>query len=246
MMMDLCSITDDLRRQVSAMRFADPVSLVYNPLDYAWSNHQEYLCRFGQPPKRVVLVGMNPGPWGMAQTGVPFGEVNATRTLLGITGAVGHPPREHEKRPVLGLECPRSEVSGRRVWSWVQDRFGTAEAFFESFFVYNYCPLIFLEESGRNRTPDRLPTAEREPLFAACDLALRRVVQLLEPELVVGIGAFARTRAERALDGLAGSTLRIGQILHPSPASPAANRGWADQATAGLEKLGVELPQRPA
>ena len=43
----------------------------------------------------------------------------------------------------------------------------TAEAFFERFFVHNYCPLVFLEESGRNRTPDKLPKAERDHAWFA-------------------------------------------------------------------------------
>jgi len=244
--MDLIEIIADLRDEVQGMRFADPVSHVYNPLEYAWENHRAYLERYGRPPREIVLVGMNPGPWGMAQNGVPFGEVSAVRNWIGITGAVGRPVDKHPKRPVLGLECTRSEVTGRRVWSWAAERFGSAEAFFARFFVYNYCPLMFLEAGGRNRTPDRLPATEREPLFAACDRALLRVVEHLGPRLVVGIGAFARKRAEHALGRLAGQQPQIGQVLHPSPASPAANRGWADQAELELSQLGVELPSSQA
>jgi single-strand selective monofunctional uracil DNA glycosylase len=56
---------------------------------------------------------------------------------------------------------------------------------------------------------------------------------------VVGIGAFAEKRARTAL---ADCQIRIGRILHPSPASPAANRGWAEQATRELRELGITLP----
>ncbi|MCJ7753244.1 MAG: hypothetical protein MUP13_01630, partial [Thermoanaerobaculales bacterium] len=146
---------------------------------------------------------------------------------------------EHPKRPVLGNACTRTEVSGARLWGWARDLFTTPEQFFESFFVANYCPLVFMESTGRNRTPDKLPAVEREPLLAACDRALRRTVEHLRPRLVVGVGAFAEGRAATALEG---SGIAIGRILHPSPASPAANRGWADVATRQLRELGVVLP----
>ncbi|MGD8394521.1 MAG: single-stranded DNA-binding protein, partial [Candidatus Eiseniibacteriota bacterium] len=221
---------------------------VYHPLEYARERHVEYLRRYARAGTETLLVGMNPGPFGMVQTGVPFGEVQLVRDWLGIEGPVGKPPREHPARPVLGFDCPRREVSGERLWGWARARFGTPDAFFARFFVWNYCPLAFLEESGRNRTPDRLPAAERAPLFAACDHALVRVVARLAPLRVVGIGAFATRRARAALAAAPGGGIpagdrgpRIGTILHPSPASPAANRGWAQQAEAQLEQLGVAI-----
>jgi len=174
----------------------------------------------------------------MAQTGVPFGEVDAVRRWMGLDGPVSKPEREHPKRPILGLDCERSEVSGRRLWGWAEQRFGSAEAFFGRFFVANYCPLSFMEQGGRNRTPDKLPAAEREPLFAVCDRALLQTIELLQPEWVVGVGAFAEACAKRVL-GAGGP--RIGRVLHPSPASPVANRGWAERAEKDFEKLGIEL-----
>jgi single-strand selective monofunctional uracil DNA glycosylase len=185
---------------------------------------------------------MNPGPFGMAQTGVPFGEVAMVRDWMGIEAPVGRPPIEHPKRPVEGFACGRSEVSGRRVWSWARDRFGTAERFFASFFVLNYCPLAFMEESGRNRTPDQLPAKERLPLFAGCDTALREAVAALEPRAVVGVGRFA---AERAASALAGRGLLHGTILHPSPANPGANREWEPVVERQLGELGLWPPNVP-
>ena len=175
----------------------------------------------------------------MAQTGVPFGEVAAARDWMGIDLRVDKPAQEHPKRPVLGGDCARSEVSGRRIWGWAAERFGPPESFFARIAVLNYCPLSFMEDSGRNRIPEKLPAAERAPLFEACDRALRETVRWIDPELVIGIGAFATKRARTVLAGL---DLRFGQILHPSPASPAANRGWAEQAERQLTDLGVELP----
>ena len=225
-----------LRAAVDGLKFSAPVSHVYNPLAYAWAPHELYLRRFGAKPKRFVFLGMNPGPFGMAQTGVPFGEVAAVRDWLGIEGPVHKPPREHPRRPITGFACQRSEVSGRRFWGLLADRFQTAERFAADHLVLNYCPLIFLEDGGRNRTPDKLPAAEREALFAACDEHLRAAVKALEPEWLIGIGDFAFKRAEHVF-GQGGP--RLGRILHPSPASPAANRGWPALATRQLQSLGI-------
>ncbi len=234
----LARISRRLSGTLAGLQFGPPVSHVYNPLDYARQPHEEYLRRFAAGRGRVVLVGMNPGPWGMAQTGVPFGEVELVRDWLGIRAAVGRPEREHPKRSVEGFACRRREVSGRRLWGWARDRFGTPRRFFARFFVANYCPLLFLEASGRNLTPDRLPAAARGSLLAACDDALRAAIEVLEPRLVVGVGGFAEARIAAALAGLAVPT---GRILHPSPASPAANRGWRQAAERQLEALGIEL-----
>ncbi|HEX6998323.1 MAG TPA: uracil-DNA glycosylase family protein [Gammaproteobacteria bacterium] len=241
--MTLADISRALSRRVAGLRFAEPVCCVYNPLDYAREPHELYLRRYGAGPKEILLVGMNPGPFGMVQTGVPFGDVTMVRDWLGIVAPVRKPRDEHPKRPVLGFDCRRAEVSGARLWGWARDRFGTPERFFRRFFVANYCPLAFVEESGRNRTPDKLPAAEQQALFAACDEALRRIVRVLEPRIVVGVGGFAERRARAAL---AGSGLTIGTILHPSPASPLANRGWADAVDRQLAALGVDVNGRRA
>jgi len=232
----LSDATRRLRTQVDGMHFGAPVTHVYNPLDYARRSYAAYLRRFGASRKRVVFLGMNPGPFGMAQTGVPFGEVELVRSWLGIEERVAAPQNEHPKRPVEGFACARSEVSGRRLWGTIEAHFGTPERFFAGHFIANYCPLVFMEESGRNRTPDKLPAAEREPLFEACDTHLRRVVAILEPDWVVGVGAFAKARAEQAL-GSEGP--RLAAILHPSPANPRANRDWAGVATQQLRDLGL-------
>lgn len=224
-----------LSAAVDALPFAPPVSHVYNPLDYAWAPHEAYLRRYGAQRKRIVFLGMNPGPFGMVQCGVPFGEIDAVRDWMGIEAPIGKPARENPKRPVEGFACTRSEVSGRRLWSLFRERFGTADAFFAEHFVANYCPLAFFDH-GRNLTPDKLPAAEAAPLYAACDAHLRTLVAALEPEWVIGIGAFAEARAVEALAGL---PLRIGRVLHPSPASPAANRGWSEAATRQLLAQGV-------
>ena len=237
-MKSLVQLSRTLSRAVGKLDFSDPVTHVYNPLAYARRPHELYLERFGAGPKEVVLVGMNPGPFGMAQTGVPFGDVSFVRNWMGIEAKVERPTSEHPKRPILGFDCTRSEVSGSRLWGWARNRFGAPEAFFSRFFVVNYCPLVFLEETGRNRTPDKLPAEERKALQSVCDEALRSAVDLLRPERVVGVGVWATKRASAALGE---RSVPIGTVLHPSPASPRANRGWAEQAESDLRGLGIKF-----
>ena len=225
-----------VRNAVNKLHFAPPVAHVYNPLDYAWAAHEIYLRRYANGKKRVVFLGMNPGPFGMAQTGVPFGEIAAVRDWLRIRAPIGQPSDFHAKRPILGFDCPRTEISGQRLWGLFADRFSSAENFFASHFVLNYCPLAFMEDTGCNRTPNKLPASERTPLLAACDYHLREVIGALEPVWLIGVGDFAFKRAGEVFsNGLP----KIGRILHPSPASPAANDNWARSVTQQLVELGV-------
>ena len=234
------AITDDLLTDLAPLTFGAPVTHVYNPLVYARAPWDLYCQRYGRGPKEAIFLGLNPGPFGMAQVGVPFGEVGLARNWLGLHAPVGKPAVEHPKRPVQGFDCPRSEVSGARFWGWARERFGTPQAFFARFFVANWCPLVFMSESGANVTPDKLPAAERAPLEAACDRALRRTIDLLQPRWLIGVGGFAEARLLEVARDL--PDVRVGRILHPSPASPAANRGWAAQAERELEALGVRIP----
>lgn len=227
-----------LRDAVDAFGPEGKVAYVYNPLRYAWDPHRKYVENFGQQKRRVVLVGMNPGPWGMGQTGVPFGDVTKVRDWMGITGKVTRPEREHPKRPVAGFDNKRREPSGSRLYGWAQERYGTAERFFEDYFVLNYCPLLFFSEEAKNLTPPDLRKDSTVELYAQCDRHVVEVVRTLEPEFLVGIGQFA----EKQLAGIVereGLKVTVGSVLHPSPANPRANRGWAEQAEAQLKELGV-------
>ena len=235
--MHIDNIIDTLIKELDALTFGTPVTHVYNPLKYARKSHDLYLHQYGTPPKEVILLGMNPGPWGMAQTGVPFGEIEAVRGWMGIEADVGKPEDENTKRPIEGFACEKSEVSGYRLWGWAKDRFGSPDRFFSRFFVANYCPLVFMEEGGRNRTPDKLPKPEKKPLFDACDAALRTTVEYLQPQYVIGVGAFAETRAKAALKGM---DVNIGRITHPSPANPRANKGWAERIEKELAESGIK------
>ena len=186
--MKLFGITDDLIEELADLNFDPPVSHVYNPLVYARKAYDVYLSRYAALPKDIVLVGMNPGPWGMAQSGVPFGEIDAVKNWLQIETDIGIPREMHPKKPVTGFACTRSEVSGKRLWGWARKFFGTPDNFFKRFFVANYCPLLFLDSSGRNRTPPSLRMAARKPLLDVCDRALRRTITFLNPRYVIGVG----------------------------------------------------------
>jgi single-strand selective monofunctional uracil DNA glycosylase len=235
---ELVAVARDLADSVGKLKFSPPVTHVYNPLDYAWAAHELYLKKYGGSRKHVIFLGMNPGPFGMAQTGVPFGEVAAVRDWLDVFAKINKPAGEHAKRRIRGFDCHRSEVSGRRLWGLFAGRFGSPENFFAEHFVVNYCPLAFCESGGCNRTPDKLPPAERRPLFEICDAHLRSVLGILKPEWLVGVGDFAAKRGQAVCEPMH-TPIQIGQILHPSPASPAANRGWAQAATEQLIKMGV-------
>lgn len=234
--MNLLSTTDQLLEDLRPLRFSEPVDYVYNPLDYAREPYHNYLESCVTDGCEAVFVGMNPGPWGMAQTGVPFGEVRMVTDWLGIHGRVDTPQPEHPKKRIEGFNCRRSEVSGRRLWGLFQELCGAREAFFKRFLVINYCPLLFLDSNGRNITPDKLKSSERKPLQEACDKALLRYIEYLQPGMVIGIGNFAQDRAAAVLKH---STIPVGKILHPSPASPAANRDWKQTVIGQLRDYGL-------
>ena len=229
-------VIDQLVKELKSLTFGEPVTHVYNPLEYARASHDRYFEMYGKSPKEVLFLGMNPGPFGMAQTGVPFGEVAAVKDWMKIDTPVEVPENSHPKRPVDGFACQRSEVSGRRLWGWARDKFGSPDRFFSRFMVINYCPLLFVEENGRNRTPDKLPKTEKIPLFEICDRALLATVDYFKPQTVIGVGAFAEKQAISALKEV---DVHIGRITHPSPANPKANRGWQPLIEQELADLGI-------
>nr|XP_020448855.1 single-strand selective monofunctional uracil DNA glycosylase [Monopterus albus] len=228
----------ELNAHLRRLSFSEPVRYTYNPLEYAWDTHRCYVEKYCHGGQRILFLGMNPGPFGMAQTGVPFGEVKSVVDWLKITGEVGHPPDEHPKRQITGLSCTQSEVSGARFWGFFRKLCSEPALFFRHCFVHNLCPLIFMNASGKNLTPPELPAAERDHLLALCDIALCQAVEVLGVSMVIGIGRVAEQRARRALIA-AGTTVRVEGIMHPSPRNPLANKGWEEAVKAKLADLGV-------
>lgn len=237
---ELESAALELIEELAPLTFSGPVTHTYNPLTYAWAPHSEYLRRYASGKKRVLFLGMNPGPWGMSQTGIPFGEIPAVRDWVGIEAPVEKPVNEHPKRQVEGFACQRSEVSGRRLWGLFADRYPNAEDFFADHFVANFCPLVWMAETGRNITPDKLPKAESEPVDTICRKHLAKMISILEPEFLIGVGAFAEKQLKETVKVHSpNNSYQIGKILHPSPASPLANKYWPERPIQQLIDLGV-------
>lgn len=234
---DLIASVERMKARLERVRIGPPVAFVYRPLDYAWPIARAYYERYGRGPKEMLFIGMNPGPFGMGQTGVPFGEVAAVRDWMKLDGIVASPRRTHPKRPVLGLDCSRSEISGRRLWGAFSQRWPNPADFFARAFVVNYCPLLFLGESAVNITPDKIDKAERKQVEAICDEALSEAIAILEPKYVIGVGIYATKRATTVI----GSSAMVVNMPHPSPASPAANANWAASARAALVGAGIDI-----
>ena len=232
---ELAAIADELTVAGAAATFGPPVTCVYNPLRYARAAHHCYISSYAKDGIGAVFLGMNPGPFGMVQTGIPFGDVLTVTNWLGIADGVEPPKSQHPARPVLGFACTRREISGSRLWGLFADRFGTPDRFFAEHFVLNYCPLAFLGDTGRNITPDKLRGSAMQALLAACDRHLATAVTALRPQWVVALGAYAERKARGSLP----DEQRLIRLLHPSPASPRANAGWAKQATAELTAAGI-------
>ncbi len=222
------SLRDDVEDLAERIESEGTADLVYNPLMYAWDIHVEYLRLAGSGSAKTILLGMNPGPHGMGQMGIPFAATSVVRDLLGISGIeVGQPRETHPKRPVNGLSHPKEEVSGTRLWGALQQRYGSAEVIFENVFVVNHCPLMaFSGPRAANVTPDNVRSPAVTALLERCDQHLREVVESIDAHTVIGVGKFAESRAEMAL---VGTSVTIRSCWHPSPASPLANRnGGAD------------------
>lgn len=235
----LTAAAQTLCDQLAPLHFSPPVTHTYNPLTYAWQPHRLYLEKYATTTKKTLFLGMNPGPFGMAQTGIPFGEIASVRDWMGIHTPVEQPDSVHPKRPILGFDCPRSEVSGRRLWGLFSAMYPNASDFFADHFVVNFCPLVWMSETGSNITPDKLPKAEIAPVDEACQRHLATLIQILQPTNLIGVGAFAEKQLKQTAKNHLPDATHIGRILHPSPASPAANRGWAEAATRQMKELGI-------
>ena len=222
------SLRDDVEPIGNRLVSEGSVDVFYNPLEYAWNVHETYLARMGGGGARTVVLGMNPGPHGMGQMGIPFAATSVVRELLGITGIpVSQPEVADPRRPVVGLDYPREEVSGTRLWGLLEEHYGDADAIASSVFLVNHCPLmLFSGPRATNITPDKVGGSTARVLLERCDQHLHDVVSVLDAERVIGVGKFAESRARAALGG--GSVEVVG-CWHPSPASPLANRnGGAD------------------
>jgi len=216
-------LRDDVEKFADSLVKEGSVDAVYNPLAYAWEPHRAYLELASGGGAKTLLLGMNPGPHGMGQMGIPFAATSVVRDLLKITDLeVGQPSTPHPKRPISGLGWPKEEVSGTRLWGLLENEYGSAESIFKSVFLLNHCPLmLFSGERATNITPDKITGPTTKALLERCDDHLREVVDIMQIERVIGVGRYSE---KRALNALSGIDISITTCWHPSPASPLANR----------------------
>ncbi|XP_064643950.1 uncharacterized protein LOC135497889 [Lineus longissimus] len=233
-------IENQLNVVLDQIQFVEPVTHTYNPTRYAHEPHEDYVRKYCNSRKEILFIGMNPGPFGMAQNGVPFGEINLVKDWLKVEGRVEKPAKEHPQRPILGFDCTRSEVSGSRFWGMFRRICGTADEFFRHSFVHNYCPLALMSKTGKNITPPQLAKAHAGILTESCDQALCDVVKLLGVRVLIGIGKYAQERARLALRTYEPDLqVDVQTLLHPSPINPSANKGWEPVAEKQLQDMGV-------
>ena len=216
-------LRDDVKKFADSLVKEGSVDTVYNPLAYAWEPHRAYLELASGEGAKTLLLGMNPGPHGMGQMGIPFAATSVVRDLLKITDLeVGQPRNPHPKRSVSGLDWPKEEVSGTRLWGLLADEYGSAESIFKSVFLLNHCPLmLFSGKRATNITPDKISGPTTQALLERCDEHLREVVDIMQIRRVIGVGRYSE---KRALNALSGIDISVTTCWHPSPASPLANR----------------------
>ena len=216
-------LRDDVEKFADSLVKEGSVDAVYNPLAYAWEPHRAYLELASGGGAKTLLLGMNPGPHGMGQMGIPFAATSVVRDLLKITNLeVGQPRKPHPKRPISGLDWPKEEVSGTRLWGLLANEYGSAESIFKSVFLLNHCPLmLFSGERATNITPDKITGPTTKALLERCDEHLREVADIMQIERVIGVGRYSE---KRALNALSGIDISVTTCWHPSPASPLANR----------------------
>ncbi len=227
-----------LCEKINNLNFSSKIDFIYNPLNYAFEGFKCYVNKFVHENLRGLFIGMNPGPFGMAQTGIPFGEINHVKFWLGIDNLkIYKPENESKNYPVNGLNCTKSEISGKRLWGLFREKFITPENFFNKYFVINYCPLMFI--AGKNLTPDKLNINDRKILFEICDESLKNIVEILKPEFLIGVGKFAFERSEIAMKNKnKNKNIQVVKILHPSPASP-LSVNWGEKVTEQLKNYGI-------
>lgn len=196
----------------------------YHVFDYAFDPFWEYICRYARTPKKTVFLGINPGPFGMMQNGIPFGTISIARDWLLLRAPIKRPSLEHPKRPIRGWAEPREEESGARLWGLARREFKTPQAFFKDHLILNYCPIGFIDGEGKNVTPDKLPEDVRIPMEKICDDLFSFLIDTYQVQTVLGVGRYAEKQAQKQLANH--PSLRVEYVPHPSPLNPQAYALW--------------------
>ncbi|XP_059053181.1 single-strand selective monofunctional uracil DNA glycosylase-like isoform X1 [Achroia grisella] len=236
---EFLDLIDQLNVNLEKLQLPNSVQCIYNPTIYARNTFEQYVRKYCNTKKKVMFFGMNPGPWGMSQTGVPFGEVASVRDWLHIIGPVGKPPTELSNRQVNGFNCKRPEISGKRFWGLFKKICRNPENFFHSSFVYNYLPQQWMKNSGANVTPGEFSASDMRPLYAICDPIFVKVLEIYEVETIIAVGKFCEKRAQKAIKQyLPNATIQIFYLPHPSPRS-VNNTNWEEKAENCLKNFNI-------
>ena len=200
------------------------IKFVYNPLDYAWKPHEYYLNTYGNLGAKKIIMGMNPGH-GMGNTGIPFGCPLKVKSYLNITDLkVKKPKIMHPKRKIFGLECKKPEISGKRMWSLIEEIYGPPNIAFKDIFIINHFPLWMFNESGQNITPNKLNYRELKNIFKICNNYLIDLINILNIKEIICVGKYAHNVAKKVINEAKMIEIKIKEIPHPSPANPIANK----------------------
>jgi single-strand selective monofunctional uracil DNA glycosylase len=221
--------------------------LVLDPSRYGERWHAPFRRLYPPRARPLLVFGLNPGPYGMAQTGIPFTDLK--RLAQGLPRLAAELARSGERLSLPGL-APSSlqpfltrtfESSSVRVHRFLRLAHGSAERAFREVVFVNPCPLLFIDRAlGENRTPADLPRALR----AGVDEARVEVVSV----------AVARLRARGAIvlgrDAAAALSVplraRLGERAvveweHPARAVPDI---WARGLLAALRRRGLLASSR--
>jgi single-strand selective monofunctional uracil DNA glycosylase len=222
----LNGIINTLSHNCEKINFSGQGLVVYNPLNYAKLATAQYLDTYGQGRKEVLFLSLNPGPFGMAQTGIPFGDVYWVTKYLKIHNTIEQPKDAvHPKRPILGFDCTRKDVSADRFWKLISSFYPNATTFFQKNFLWTFAPLYFCDKSGKNITPDKINLVSRKELEQICLEALKNIILSLQVNNVISIGAYVYKNVLK-LDAEVLNKIEVENIPHPSPLNPANNKGW--------------------
>ncbi|XP_037927861.1 single-strand selective monofunctional uracil DNA glycosylase-like [Teleopsis dalmanni] len=212
----------------------EDITHIYNPVEYAADLHCEYLRKYLDRPKRVVFLAVHPEQNGMAQTGVPFGNVSTVRDMMKLCGEVKQPNRLHPKHPVLGLNCHINEPSGVRFWGLMDKIAGSLDTFSEQCFVHTFCPLLFFNEYGRTIEPCVLPFEIKYPMRDLLVEALCKEMKLVQPEIIVVTGNYVYNGLQRS--ELYAKTLLV--MTNPHPWVP-NNHNWVRRSERWLYQYDI-------
>lgn len=228
----LIDLTEEFNKKLNELQF-DFDGFVYNPLNYASLLHNQFLNRNTNTIDNLFM-GMNPGPFGMAQNGVPFGATSKVKDFLKINGSVDLVLDAHPKLPIVGLEMKREEESGKRFWSVMEEIYGNCEEFFKHSFATNYCPLAFIDKgsTAKNITPDKLSKQDQKKIELVCDEFLEKQINILKPKRIIAIGRYSEKMALKNKD-----KIEVLYLFHPSPANPKGFSYWKEgKAKEDIEK----------